>query len=48
VGTAEELGMMTVGKAKKPWDAHAEAKVQAQVKTHAESKAKAKPKAKGD
>jgi hypothetical protein len=39
VGTAEEVGLMTVGKARKPWDAHAEAK------THAE--AKAKPKAKG-
>jgi len=35
VGTAEEVGLMTLGKAKKPWDAHAEAK------------AKAKPKAKG-
>jgi hypothetical protein len=54
VGAAEEVGLMTLGKARKPWDAHAEAR----AKTHAEAKASAlaaaaaaaakpKPKARG-
>jgi DNA-directed RNA polymerase subunit L/DNA-directed RNA polymerase alpha subunit len=51
VGTAEEVGLMTLGKTRKPWDAHAEAR----AKAHAEAKASAlaaaqakpKPKARG-
>lgn len=45
VGTAEEVGLMTLGKARKPWDAHAEAKAAALAAAAAATKPK--PKARG-